>query len=62
MSVSDNGRASRPRRRREDDCPPMTQQDMRDAHGHDPHPQKLVRLVGCHDVSVRKAEDDDRPP
>jgi hypothetical protein len=35
----------------------MTQQDMRNAHGHDMHPQKLVRLVGCHDTSVRKPED-----
>ena len=42
------------------DCGPMTQQDMRSAHGHDIHPQKLVRLVGCHDVSVRKPEDADR--
>jgi len=39
------------------DCGPMTQQDMRNAHGHDMHPQKLVRLVGCHDTSVRKPED-----
>jgi len=38
----------------------MTQQDMRKAHGHDMHPQKLVRLVGCHDVSVRRPEDAER--
>jgi hypothetical protein len=36
----------------------MTQQDMRRAHGYDMHPQKLVRLVGCHDV--RKADDAER--
>ena len=42
------------------DCGPMTQQDMRNAHGHDMHPQKLVRLVGCHDMSVRKSEDAER--
>jgi len=35
----------------------MTQQDMRRVHGHDMHPQKLVRLVGCHDVNARKADD-----
>jgi hypothetical protein len=38
----------------------MTQQDMRNAHGHEMHQQKLVRLVGCHDVSVRKSEDEER--
>ena len=42
------------------DCGPMTQQDMRKAHGHDMHPQKLVRLVGCHDVSVRRPENAER--
>jgi hypothetical protein len=42
------------------DCGPMTQQDMRNAHGHDMHPQKLVRLVGCHDASPRKPEDGER--
>ena len=42
------------------DCGPMTQQDMRNAHGHDMHPQKLVRLVGCHDTSTRKPEDGER--
>jgi len=33
---------------------------MRNAHGHDMHPQKLIRLVGCHDVSPRKVEDPER--
>jgi hypothetical protein len=28
---------------------PMSQQDATDCHGHDMHPQKFVRLVGCHD-------------
>jgi hypothetical protein len=40
------------------DCGPMTQQDTQNAHGHDMHQQKLVRLVGCHDVSARRPEDD----
>jgi hypothetical protein len=31
------------------DCGPMSRQDVFDAHGHDMHPQKLVRLVGCHE-------------
>jgi hypothetical protein len=39
------------------DCGPMTQQDMRNAHGHEMHQQKLVRLVGCHYVSARKVDD-----
>jgi hypothetical protein len=42
------------------DCGPMTQQDTCNAHGHDMHPQKLVRLVGCHDVSPRKPDDPER--
>jgi hypothetical protein len=35
----------------------MMQQDVDNAHGRDAHPQKLVRLVGCHDVSVHKVDD-----
>jgi hypothetical protein len=31
------------------DLGPMPQQDAGDCHGHEMHPQKLVRLVGCHD-------------
>ena len=31
------------------DFGPMSRQDIFDAHGYDMHPQKLVRLVGCHD-------------
>jgi hypothetical protein len=27
---------------------PMPQQHAGDSHGHDMHPQRLVRLVGCH--------------
>jgi len=34
------------------DCGPMPQQDLFDAHGHDMHPQQLVRLVGYHDGSA----------
>lgn len=30
---------------------PMSQQDASDGHGHEMHPQKFVRLVGCHDVA-----------
>jgi hypothetical protein len=30
---------------------PMSQQDAFDCHGHEMHPQKFVRLVGCHDVA-----------
>ncbi len=36
-----------------DDCAargPMSQQDAYDCHGHEMHPQKFVRLVGCHDI------------
>ena len=61
--ASKTGPASVPPAQEEEpasDCGPMTQQNMRSAHGHDIHPQKLVRLVGCHDVSVRKAEDTER--
>jgi hypothetical protein len=28
---------------------PMSQQAGTDCHGHDMHPQKFVRLVGCHE-------------
>src|SRR6201988_2667233 len=28
---------------------PMSQQGATDSHGHDMHPQKFVRLVGCHE-------------
>jgi hypothetical protein len=61
--ASKPGPASVPSEHEEDpasDCGPMTQQDMQSAHGRDMHPQKLVRLVGCHDVSVRKPEDEER--
>jgi hypothetical protein len=36
---------------------PMSQQDVGDSHGHEMHPQKLVRLVGCHDPHAGKHED-----
>ena len=31
---------------------PMSQQDAADCHGHDMHPQKFVRLVGCHETNA----------
>jgi hypothetical protein len=31
---------------------PMSQQDAADGHGHDMHPQKFVRLVGCHEANA----------
>jgi hypothetical protein len=34
------------------DLGPMPQQDAGDCHGHEMHPQKLVRLVGCHDPNA----------
>jgi hypothetical protein len=37
----------------------MSQQDAGDRHGHEMHPQKLVRLVGCHDPHAGKHEDAD---
>jgi hypothetical protein len=37
------------------DYGPMSQQDFSDAHGHDMHPQKLVRLVGCHESDAEAA-------
>jgi hypothetical protein len=36
---------------------PMPQQDAGDYHGHEMHPQKLVRLVGCHDPHAGKHEE-----
>jgi hypothetical protein len=35
---------------------PMPQQDAAGCHGHEMHPQKFVRLVGCHDLSAGKHE------
>jgi hypothetical protein len=32
---------------------PMSQQGGADSHGHEMHPQKLVRLVGCHENEFR---------
>ncbi len=31
---------------------PMSQQDAGDCHGHEMHPRKLVRLVGCRDPNA----------
>jgi hypothetical protein len=47
--IADHGRQS-----------PMSQQHAGDAHGHEMHPQKLVRLVGCHDPNAVKREAADR--
>jgi hypothetical protein len=33
---------------------PMSQQDAAGSHGHEMHPQKFVRLVGCHDLNAGK--------
>ena len=33
---------------------PMSQQDAADCHGHEMHPQKLVRLVGCHESNAAR--------
>jgi hypothetical protein len=35
---------------------PMSQQDAAESHSHEMHPQKFVRLVGCHDLSAGKHE------
>ena len=35
---------------------PMSEQDAGDCHGHEMHPQELVRLVGCHDPHAGKHE------
>ena len=31
---------------------PMSQQGAADSHGHEMHPQKFVRLVGCHESNA----------
>jgi hypothetical protein len=33
---------------------PMSQQDASGSHGYEMHPQKFVRLVGCHDLNAAK--------
>jgi hypothetical protein len=35
---------------------PMSQQDAADCHGHEMHPQKFVRLVGCHATNAGSRE------
>jgi hypothetical protein len=35
---------------------PMSQQDVAGSHGYEMHPQKFVRLVGCHDLNAAKHE------
>jgi len=39
---------------------PMSQQNA-GSHSHEMHPQKFVRLVGCHESSVGKHESAHRP-
>lgn len=35
---------------------PMSQQHAADSHGHEMHPQKFVRLVGCHESNAARYE------
>jgi hypothetical protein len=35
---------------------PMSQQGDIDSHGHEMHPQKFVRLVGCHESNAGRHE------
>jgi hypothetical protein len=35
---------------------PMSQQGAADSHGHEMHPQKFVRLVGCHEANAGRHE------
>jgi len=35
---------------------PMPQQEMDSYHGHEMHPQKFLRLVGCHDSNPSRTE------
>jgi hypothetical protein len=35
---------------------PMAQQNAADRHGREMHPQKFVRLVGCHESTAGKHE------
>jgi len=35
---------------------PMSQQGAADSHGHEMHPQKFVRLVGCHESNAGRHE------
>lgn len=35
---------------------PMSQQHATDCHGHDMHPQKFVRLVGCHESNPARTQ------
>ena len=36
---------------------PMSLQDAGDCHGHEMHPQKFVRLVGCHESNPGSHQD-----
>ena len=54
MTASSQGRTE-PSRAKPDDvrCPPMTHQNC-GGHGSEMYPQQFVRLVGCHDASLRR--------
>ena len=59
MSLSNMGPRPAELSRKKDVCPdcgaqPMSQQDVADTHGHEMHPQKFVRLVGCHESNADK--------
>jgi len=38
------------------DHAPMSQQDTVGSHGHEMHPQKFLRLVGCHGSGKHEAD------
>ena len=57
MIASNMGRvpASPKQKQMTDDCGaqgPMSQQDAGGSHGREMHPQKFVRLVGCHETNA----------
>ena len=37
-------------------CGPMTQQGMMGAHGHEMHPQRFLRLIGCHETNRQRQD------
>ena len=42
------------------ECGPMSLQNAADSHGHEMHPQKFIRLVGCHGPNAGSHEDTQR--
>jgi hypothetical protein len=66
MIASNMGRvrASQQKKKMISDCRaqgPMSQQDAAGSHGREMHPQKFVRLVGCHESNAGKHEVTHRP-